>query len=59
MKMKDKINAIERARMAAQEEWIIEFFKNKFQVSYTKVKEAISIVGNSHKAVGDYLGIAG
>ena len=57
MKEKDKTDAVNHALLASQEEWIIEFFKNKFQVSYSKIKEAISRVGNSHAAVQNYLGI--
>ncbi|MEP7264083.1 MAG: DUF3606 domain-containing protein [Bacteroidota bacterium] len=48
-------NAVNRDKTAAQEEWIIEFLKNKFQVSYQKLKEAIKCVGNSPSAIQNYL----
>jgi hypothetical protein len=55
MNGKNKISAVDRARLASQEEWIIEFFKNKFQVPYSRVKEAISRVGISYAALENYL----
>jgi hypothetical protein len=44
------------SRAAAQEEWLIEFMKNKFCVSYSKVKEAIMHAGNSYSGIAKYLG---
>lgn len=47
--------ALNRDRSASQEEWVIEFLKNKFQVSYQRLKEAINCVGNSPSAIQNYL----
>jgi hypothetical protein len=55
MNTKSTTSPIDTSRAAAQEEWIIEFMKNKFRVSYSKIKEAMTHAGNSYNGIAKYL----
>jgi len=56
--MSDDLNnrgAQDRARVSMVEDHEVEYWTEKFGVSREKLTEAVSAVGNSARAVGDYL----
>jgi hypothetical protein len=51
MEHRNHRKASRRDRKHAQEEWILDFLKHRFNVSQSKIKDITLKVGNSYQAI--------